>query len=122
MLLTLRFADEVLPRNRTSNPHGQDQFSRTVDGETAGSKHGRQILSRANSRIRTGRILSGAYRRKYGSKETHSLDVEEPASDERPKAQVIDLMAALKASLEKSGRQRRARGAARKPSKTRKRA
>jgi non-homologous end joining protein Ku len=30
--------------------------------------------------------------------------VEEPASDERPKAQVIDLMAALKASLEKSGR------------------
>ena len=41
---------------------------------------------------------------KIRNRETHSLDVEEPASDERPKAQVIDLMSALKASLHKSGR------------------
>ncbi len=35
--------------------------------------------------------------------ETHSLNIEDPAQTERPKAQVIDLMAALKASLKKSG-------------------
>jgi DNA end-binding protein Ku len=40
---------------------------------------------------------------KIRKKETHSLDVEEPKGEERPKAQVIDLMAALKASLKKSG-------------------
>ena len=39
---------------------------------------------------------------KIRKNETHSLEVEEPAGDERPKAQVIDLMAALKASLAKS--------------------
>ncbi len=40
---------------------------------------------------------------KIRKKETHSLDVEEPKGEERPKAQVIDLMAALKTSLKKSG-------------------
>jgi DNA end-binding protein Ku len=40
---------------------------------------------------------------KIRNKETHSLDVEEPESEARPMAQVIDLMAALKASLKKSG-------------------
>ena len=58
---------------------------------------------------------------KIRKKETHSLEVEEPASDERPKAQVIDIMAALKASLEKSGRHG-ATGAARKPGQMRRRA
>ena len=58
---------------------------------------------------------------KIRNKETHSLDVEAPVSDERPKAQVIDLMAALKASLKKSGQQEVAKPA-HKPSKTRKRA
>jgi non-homologous end joining protein Ku len=46
--------------------------------------------------------------------------VEEPASDERPKAQVIDLMAALKASLGKSRRRGEPKPARR--SKSRKRA
>jgi non-homologous end joining protein Ku len=58
---------------------------------------------------------------KIRNKETHSLTVEEPAGDERPKAQVIDLMAALKASLKKSGGQEAA-NVGRKPSKTRRRA
>jgi DNA end-binding protein Ku len=58
---------------------------------------------------------------KIRNKETHSLEVEAPAKDERPKAQVIDLMAALKASLDKSGRRRDPK-AARKTSKARKRA
>ncbi len=38
----------------------------------------------------------------HRDKETHSLEVEEPPSSERPKAQMINLMAALKASLAKS--------------------
>jgi non-homologous end joining protein Ku len=41
---------------------------------------------------------------KIRKKETHSLEIEEPPRDDRPKAQVIDLMSALKASLAKSGR------------------
>ena len=41
---------------------------------------------------------------KIRNKDTHSLDVEVPTTDARPKAQVIDLMAALKASLQKSRR------------------
>jgi non-homologous end joining protein Ku len=40
---------------------------------------------------------------KIKNKETHSLDVKMPESERRPKAQVIDLMAALKASLDKKG-------------------
>jgi DNA end-binding protein Ku len=40
---------------------------------------------------------------KIRRKETHSLAVDEPDVTERPKAQVIDLMAALKASLKKPG-------------------
>jgi DNA end-binding protein Ku len=57
---------------------------------------------------------------KIRNKETHSLDVEEPPSEDRPKAQVIDLMAALKASVEQSGRGGEPKPARR--SKTRKRA
>jgi len=57
---------------------------------------------------------------KIRNKETHSLNVEEPRSNARPKAQVIDLMAALKASLEKSGQRGEAKPA--RGSKARKRA
>jgi non-homologous end joining protein Ku len=58
---------------------------------------------------------------KIRNRQTHSLDVEEPARDESPKAPVIDLMAALKASLNKSG-DARARKVAAASGKTRKRA
>jgi non-homologous end joining protein Ku len=58
---------------------------------------------------------------KIRNKQTHSVDVEQPASDDRPKAQVIDLMAALKASLKKSAHPD-ALKAVRKPNKTRRRA
>jgi non-homologous end joining protein Ku len=58
---------------------------------------------------------------KIRKKEAHSLDVEESAGDGRPKAQVIDLMDALKASLKKS-RRPGAPAVPRKASKVRKRA
>jgi len=48
--------------------------------------------------------LKRCVQEKIRNKETHSLAVEVPPSEERPKAQVIDLMSALKASLAKSGR------------------
>lgn len=66
MLLTLRFADEVIPEY--------------------------DLKRRVQENIK--------------NKETHSLDVKEPASDDRPTAQVIDLMSALKASLENTGRRK----------------
>jgi len=119
MLLTLRFADEVLPateRKPTTKISSSElamakQLVQSMEGNFTASKF--KDTYRADLRRRV--------QEKIRNKETHSLDVEEPASDERPKAQVIDLMAALKASLKKSGRQDEPK-AALKSSKTRKRA
>jgi DNA end-binding protein Ku len=101
MLLTLRFADEILP---------------VADKEAAGTKVSAAELSMARQLIEkmsgkfTPRQFKDTYRsdlrrrvqEKIRNKETHELDVEAPAAAERPKAEVIDLMAALKASLAKN--------------------
>jgi DNA end-binding protein Ku len=119
MLLTLRFADEVLPateRIATAKITSAElamakQLVQSMEGNFTASKF--KDTYRADLRRRV--------QEKIRNKETHSLDVEEPASDQRPKAQVIDLMEALKASLKKSGHQD-ARKAARKSGSARKRA
>ena len=118
MLLTLRFADEVLPaaeheaaaKISTAELAMAKQLVQSMQGNFDAAKF--KDTYRADLRRRV--------QEKIRNKETHSLEVEEPRSGERPKAQVIDLMAALKASLGKSGR--RAPRIARKPSGTRKRA
>jgi DNA end-binding protein Ku len=101
MLLTLRFADEVLPAIESK------ATAKITSDELAMAK---QLVQSMEGNFTAGKFkdtyradLKRRVQEKIRNQETHSLDVEEPASDERPKAQVIDLMAALKASLKKSG-------------------
>ncbi len=118
MLLTLRFAEEVLPPTEhkvtakisTAELAMAKQLIQNMQGEFDASKF--KDTYRADLRRRV--------QEKIRNKETHSLEVEEPPSAERPKAQVIDLMAALKASLGKADR--RPPKATRKAGSTRKRA
>lgn len=98
-LLTLRFPNEILP----------------VEKEAASAKVTSTELSMAKQLIQqmSGKFVPGHFKDTYHSdlkhrvqekirnKETHALDVEPPTSKERPKAEVIDLVAALKASLAK---------------------
>jgi DNA end-binding protein Ku len=100
MLLTLRFADEVLPaaektaaKISSAELAMAKQLIRSMEGNFTASKFKDTYRADLKRRVQE----------KIRNKETHSLAVDEPAGDERPKAQVIDLMAALKASLKKSG-------------------
>lgn len=99
-LLTLRFPDEILP----------------VEKEAASAKVTSTELSMAKQLIKqmSGKFVPSHFKDTYHSdlkhrvqekirnKETHALDVEPPAATARPKAEVIDLMAALRASLSNS--------------------
>jgi DNA end-binding protein Ku len=96
-LLTLRFSDEILPESK----------------EAAGPKVSAAELSMAKQLIEkmSGKFVPGHFKDTYRAdlrhrvqekirkKQTHSLDVEEPVPETRPKAEVIDLLDALKASL-----------------------
>jgi DNA end-binding protein Ku len=103
MLLTLRFADEVLAAP------GQKATVKVSSAELAMAKQlvqsmqGHFTASKFKDTYRAD--LKRRVQEKIRNKETRSLDVAEPAGDGRPKAQGIDLMAALKASLVKSGRE-----------------
>jgi DNA end-binding protein Ku len=119
MLLTLRFADEVLPATEDKSAAKIGAAELAMAKQLVQSMEGNFTASKFKDTYRAD--LKRRIQEKIRNKETHSLDVEEPARDERPKAQVVDLMAALKASLKKSGPQE-ALKAARKLSKTRKRA
>ncbi|HEY1891824.1 MAG TPA: Ku protein [Steroidobacteraceae bacterium] len=99
-LLALRFPDEILP----------------VEKEAASPKVTSSELSMAKQLIQqmSGKFVPSQFKDTYHSdlkhrveekvrnKETHALDVEPPEAAERPKAEVIDLMAALRASLDKN--------------------
>lgn len=115
MLLTLRFADEVLLATERSAAKISSaelamakQLIQSMEGKFTASKFKDSYRADLKRRIQE----------KIRNKQTHSLDVKEPVRDERPKAQVIDLMAALKASLKRSGN-KSAPTAALKSSKTR---
>ena len=115
MLLTLRFADEVLLATERSAAKISSaelamakQLIQSMEGKFTASKFKDSYRADLKRRIQE----------KIRNKQTHSLDVKEPVQDERPKAQVIDLMAALKASLKRSGN-KSAPTAALKSSKTR---
>jgi len=102
MLLTLRFADEVLPATG---------YKATAKISTAELAMAKQLVQSMQGKFDAAKFkdtyradLKRRVQEKIRRKETHSLEVEEPQRDERPKAQVIDLMSALKASLAKSGR------------------
>jgi DNA end-binding protein Ku len=119
MLLTLRFADEVLPASDVKSNAKISAAELAMAKQLVQSMQGKFSASKFKDTYRAD--LKRRVQEKIRKKETHSVEVEEPASDERPKAQVIDLMAALKASLAKSGRPD-TRKAARKSGNTRRRA
>jgi DNA end-binding protein Ku len=119
MLLTLRFADEVLPATEQTFTGKISAAELAMAKQLVQSMEGEFTASKFKDTYRSD--LKRRVQEKIRNKETHSLDVEEPAGEERPKAQVIDLMAALKASLDKSGRRAEPK-TARRASKVRKRA
>jgi DNA end-binding protein Ku len=102
MLLTLRFADEVLSESERQPTGKISAAELAMAKQLVQSMKGSFVADKFKDTYRAD--LKRRVQEKIRNNETHSLDVEEPTSDERPKAQVIDLMAALKASLEKSGR------------------
>jgi DNA end-binding protein Ku len=120
MLLTLRFADEVLPAT---------DYKTTAKVSSAELSMAKQLVQSMQGKFDAGKFkdtyrsdLKRRVQEKIRNKETHSLEVEEPAREERPKAQVIDLMSALKASLAKSGRSPPSRAPKRSAKPARKRA
>jgi DNA end-binding protein Ku len=119
MLLTLRFADEVLPATERKSTAKISSAELAMAKQLVQSMKGNFTASKFKDTYRAD--LKRRIQEKIRNKETHSLGIEKPAADERPKAQVIDLMAALKASLKQSGREG-APKPARKSSKARKRA
>jgi DNA end-binding protein Ku len=102
MLLTLRFADEVLSESERPSTAKISAAELKMAKQLVQSMEGSFVADKFKDTYRAD--LKRRVREKIRNKEIHSLDVDEPASDERPNAQVIDLMAVLKSSLEKSGR------------------
>jgi DNA end-binding protein Ku len=102
MLLTMRFADEVIPESNSAPSAKISSQELSMAKQLVQSMQGNFDISKFKDTYRSD--LKRRIQEKIKNKETHFLDVDEPASDARPKAQVIDLMSALKASLEKSGR------------------
>jgi len=119
MLLTLRFADEVLPAAERRTTAKISSAELAMAKQLVQSMEGTFTATKFKDTYRAD--LKRRVQEKIRNKKTHSLDVAEPDRDVRPKAQVIDLMAALKASLQKSGRQD-AQKVGRTSSQTRKRA
>jgi DNA end-binding protein Ku len=102
MLLTLRFAAEVLPATDYKASAKISSAELSMAKQLVQSMQGKFDASKFKDTYRAD--LKRRVQEKIRNKETHSLEVEAPPSEERPKAQVIDLMSALKASLAKSGR------------------
>ena len=114
-LLTLRFPDEILPLSEKHPPAARISAAElSMAKQLVQHMSGKFVPSHFKDTYRSD--LRRRVQEKVRRKETHALDVEPPTA-ERPKAEVIDLMAALKASLGKkkaashshSGHEHRAR-------------
>jgi DNA end-binding protein Ku len=99
-LLTLRFPDEILPVEK------QASSAKVTSAELSMAK---QLIRQMSGKFVPGHFkdtyhadLEHRVEEKIRNHETHALDVAPPTTSERPKAEVIDLMTALKASLSKS--------------------
>jgi DNA end-binding protein Ku len=120
VLLTLRSAEEILAEKAPA----------AVKVSSSELSMAKQLIERMSGKF-TPEHFKDTYRsdlkrrvqEKIRKKETHALDVAPPEAAERPKAEVIDLMEALKASLAKNRTASRGRRAPRRASsKARKRA
>jgi DNA end-binding protein Ku len=96
-LLTLRFADEILPESKESSAPKVSSAELSMAKQLIQKMSGKFVPGHFKDTYRTD--LRRRVQEKIRKKQTHALDVEAPAAEERPKAQVIDLMDALKASL-----------------------
>jgi DNA end-binding protein Ku len=101
MLLTLRFADELLPASDRNPTAKISSAELAMAKQLINSMEGRFTATKFKDTYRAD--LKRRVQEKIRKNETHSLNIEDPAQKARPKAQVIDLMAALKESLKKSG-------------------
>jgi len=97
-LLTLRFDDEIVPMSSSESASAQ-----VKPAELTMAK---QLVNQMSGKFDPGHFkdtyhsdLKRRVQEKIRKKEKHELDVEPPPQADRPKAQVIDLMEALKASL-----------------------
>jgi DNA end-binding protein Ku len=106
MLLTLRFASDVLAPVQVKDAAASGRASKL---STAEISMARKLVSQMSGPFRPNAFkdtyradLMRRIREKIRSKQTHAL-APEPAASERPKAQVIDLMEALRKSLERKG-------------------
>jgi DNA end-binding protein Ku len=125
MLLTLRFADEVLPPAQVKNADDSAKSAKVSSAEIAMAKKLIEQMS--------GPFDPAAYKDTYRTdllrrvqekirkKQTHSLEAEAPEETAKPKAQVIDLMEALRNSIKGKGKTP-ARAAPKKSSGARRRA
>lgn len=100
MLLTLRFAEEIVSESAGPSEAKVSPAELSMAKQLVESMSGKFTPSRFKDTYRSD--LKRRVQEKIRRKETHNLDVEAPAAEERPKAEVIDLMQALKASLAKN--------------------
>ncbi len=108
MLLTLRFAGEILPP--ASARTAKVKAPAVSAAELAMAK---QVVAGMSGPFNPAQFkdtyksdLLRRIKEKIKRKQTHSVDTEEPAETPRHKAEVIDLMAALKSSLKMKNRRR----------------
>ena len=99
-LLTLRFSDEILPADMAAASSKVPSTELSMAKRLIQQMSGRFVPSHFKDSYRSD--LKRRVQEKIRKKETHALDVEPPGTAERPRAEVIDLMDALKASLAKS--------------------
>jgi DNA end-binding protein Ku len=101
MLLTLRFCDEVLPAQKRGPLAKITASELSMAKQLVQSMEGKFTASKFKDTYRAD--LKRRIQEKVRKKEFHSVAVEEPES-ERPRAKILDLTAALKASVRNAGR------------------
>ena len=101
VLLTLRFSDEVLPAEKRGPTAKITASELSMAKQLVQSMEGRFTASKFKDTYRAD--LKRRIQEKIRKKEFHSVTVEEPES-ERPTAKILDLTAALKASVRNAGR------------------
>ena len=120
MLLTLRFSGELLLADELNLPAGKKAAKLSSAELSMAQKLVDEMTSPWKPELYKDTYRADLQRRikeKVKKKQTHALDESEPA-EERPKAQVIDLMEALRNSLKSGGRGRAGRRSAAAPKST----
>jgi DNA end-binding protein Ku len=109
VLLTLRFPNEVLP------PVSDEAAGKSASISAAELTMAKQLVEGMSGPFKPNQFkdtyrdeLLQRVKEKIKKKQTHSLEAEKLPESDRPKAQVIDLMEALRNSLEKNKRATRA--------------